>query len=184
MTQPLSIHPEIDHPQLAAKVSNSVIRRSAVVELPKLSDQPTRNSEIESNRTAARRRCQLPEWLRNRRPASANSPVPKSEGPGAPSTEENAPWDRDNPPIKPSGPKARSIPAWGAAPGRRTPQFQRAEGPTYRAGGANRIVICANLRFPNRQAPRSPKARDRRHPRPRKTPFETGATGRHAIGPT
>jgi putative transposase len=112
--------------------------------------------EIESERTAAERGGQLPEWMRYGQ-SNSPSPVPKSEGPGAPSTEENAPWDRDNPPIKPSGPKARSIPAWGAAPGRRTPQFQRAEGPTYRAGGTNRIVICANSRFPNRRAPPVPK---------------------------
>jgi len=32
----------------------------------------------------------LPDWLPNRIPASANSPVPKSEGPGAPLTKENA----------------------------------------------------------------------------------------------
>jgi hypothetical protein len=42
--------------------------------------------EIESEGTARERGWQLPEWMRNRRSDSSTSPVPKSEGPGAPST--------------------------------------------------------------------------------------------------
>ena len=42
--------------------------------------------EIESDWTARRRGGQLPEWLRYR-PGLSTSPVPKGEGPGAPSTE-------------------------------------------------------------------------------------------------
>jgi putative transposase len=42
--------------------------------------------EIESNWTARERGWQLPEWMRDLRPVSATSPVPKGEGPGAPST--------------------------------------------------------------------------------------------------
>ena len=41
--------------------------------------------EIESEWTARQRGWQLPEWMRNRQPG-VSSPVPKSEGPGAPST--------------------------------------------------------------------------------------------------
>jgi REP-associated tyrosine transposase len=41
--------------------------------------------EIESEWTARERGWQLPEWLRNRRPEVSTSPVPKCEGPGAPS---------------------------------------------------------------------------------------------------
>jgi hypothetical protein len=39
--------------------------------------------EIESEWTARERGWQLPEWMRTRQPDST-SPVPKSEGPGAP----------------------------------------------------------------------------------------------------
>jgi hypothetical protein len=42
--------------------------------------------EIESDWTAGHRGWQLPEWMRYRRLGSS-SPVPKGEGPGAPSTE-------------------------------------------------------------------------------------------------
>jgi hypothetical protein len=42
--------------------------------------------EIESEGTARERGWQLPEWMRNRRSDASTSPVPKSEGPGAPST--------------------------------------------------------------------------------------------------
>ena len=45
--------------------------------------------EIESEWTARQRGWQLPEWMRYRRPAR-HSPVPKSEGPGAPSTEQRS----------------------------------------------------------------------------------------------
>jgi len=41
--------------------------------------------EIESEWTARLRGWQLPEWMRTRQPGSS-SPVPKSEGPGAPSS--------------------------------------------------------------------------------------------------
>jgi putative transposase len=41
--------------------------------------------EIESEWTARLRGGQLPEWMRYR-PLSSSSPVPKGEGPGAPST--------------------------------------------------------------------------------------------------
>jgi len=41
--------------------------------------------EIESEWTAQRRGWQLPEWMHRRGPDSSTSPVPKSEGPGAPS---------------------------------------------------------------------------------------------------
>jgi len=41
--------------------------------------------EIESKWTARERGWQLPEWMRNRRSDASTSPVPKSEGPGAPS---------------------------------------------------------------------------------------------------
>ena len=41
--------------------------------------------EIESEWTARERGWQLPEWMRYRQFGSS-SPVPKSEGPGAPST--------------------------------------------------------------------------------------------------
>jgi len=41
--------------------------------------------EIESDWTANERGWQLPEWMRHRQ-ANSPSPVPKSEGPGAPST--------------------------------------------------------------------------------------------------
>jgi putative transposase len=40
--------------------------------------------EIESEWTAHDRGWQLPEWMRKLKPQSATSPVPKSEGPGAP----------------------------------------------------------------------------------------------------
>jgi putative transposase len=42
--------------------------------------------EIESEWTARQRGWQLLEWMRDRRPNSSPSPVPKCEGPGAPST--------------------------------------------------------------------------------------------------
>jgi putative transposase len=42
--------------------------------------------EIESEWTAKQRGWQLPDWMPNRRPDSSSSPVPKSEGPGAPKT--------------------------------------------------------------------------------------------------
>ena len=42
--------------------------------------------EIESEWTARQRGWQLPAWMRDRGPDSSTSPVPKSEGPGAPST--------------------------------------------------------------------------------------------------
>jgi putative transposase len=42
--------------------------------------------EIESEWAARERGWQLPEWMRNRRPRSSASPVPKCEGPGAPTT--------------------------------------------------------------------------------------------------
>jgi len=42
--------------------------------------------EIESEWTARERGWQLPEWMRYRGPGSSTSPVPKGEGPGAPST--------------------------------------------------------------------------------------------------
>jgi putative transposase len=42
--------------------------------------------EIESEWTARERGWQLPEWMRDRRSDSSISPVPKGEGPGAPST--------------------------------------------------------------------------------------------------
>ncbi|MFZ1938937.1 MAG: transposase [Terracidiphilus sp.] len=45
--------------------------------------------EIESEWTARQRGWQLPEWMRCRPPGS-NSPVPKSEGPGPPSTEQRS----------------------------------------------------------------------------------------------
>jgi putative transposase len=41
--------------------------------------------EIESEWTARQRGWQLPEWMRERKPGSSTSPVPNSEGPGAPS---------------------------------------------------------------------------------------------------
>jgi len=44
-----------------------------------------RTVEIESEWTACERGWQLPAWMRNRQVASP-SPVPKGEGPGAPST--------------------------------------------------------------------------------------------------
>jgi putative transposase len=43
--------------------------------------------EIESEWTARLRGWQLPEWMRDLQPGVATSPVPKSEGPGAPSSE-------------------------------------------------------------------------------------------------
>jgi putative transposase len=43
--------------------------------------------EIESEWTARLRGWQLPEWMRNLQPGVSTSPVPKSEGPGAPSSE-------------------------------------------------------------------------------------------------
>jgi putative transposase len=43
--------------------------------------------EIESEWTARERGWQLPEWMHARGPGSHDSPVPKSEGPGAPSTD-------------------------------------------------------------------------------------------------
>ncbi len=42
--------------------------------------------EIESEWTARERGWKLPEWMRNRGSGASTSPVPKSEGPGAPST--------------------------------------------------------------------------------------------------
>jgi putative transposase len=42
--------------------------------------------EIESEWTARQRGWQLTEWMRDRRPVSSAFPVPKGEGPGAPST--------------------------------------------------------------------------------------------------
>jgi putative transposase len=42
--------------------------------------------EIESEWTAHERGWQLPEWMRDLQAGSSTSPVPKSEGPGAPST--------------------------------------------------------------------------------------------------
>jgi putative transposase len=42
--------------------------------------------EIESEWTAQQRGWQLPEWMEYRQPVPLTSPVPKSEGPGAPST--------------------------------------------------------------------------------------------------
>ena len=42
--------------------------------------------EIESEWTARLRGGQLPDWMSLRPPASSTSPVPKGEGPGAPST--------------------------------------------------------------------------------------------------
>jgi putative transposase len=42
--------------------------------------------EIESEWTTSERGWQLPEWMRDPRAGSSTSPVPKSEGPGAPST--------------------------------------------------------------------------------------------------
>jgi putative transposase len=42
--------------------------------------------EIESEWTAQRRGGQLPEWMRYRGPDSPSTPVPKREGPGAPSS--------------------------------------------------------------------------------------------------
>jgi putative transposase len=41
--------------------------------------------EIESEWTARQRGWELPEWMRLQRPDSSTSPVPKGEGPGAPS---------------------------------------------------------------------------------------------------
>ncbi len=43
--------------------------------------------EIESEWTARDRGWQLPEWMRDQGTSSSKSPVPKGEGPGAPSTE-------------------------------------------------------------------------------------------------
>jgi putative transposase len=42
--------------------------------------------EIESQWTAHERGWQLPEWMRDLQPGISTSPVPKSEGPGAPSS--------------------------------------------------------------------------------------------------
>ena len=42
--------------------------------------------EIESEWTARDRGWQLPEWMRNRHPDASTAPVPKDEGPGAPSS--------------------------------------------------------------------------------------------------
>ena len=42
--------------------------------------------EIESDWTGQKRGWQLPEWMRESRPECSTSPVPKCEGPGAPST--------------------------------------------------------------------------------------------------
>ena len=42
--------------------------------------------EIESEWTARQRGWQVPAWMRDRRPDSSRSPVPESEGPGAPPT--------------------------------------------------------------------------------------------------
>ena len=42
--------------------------------------------EIESERTARQRGWQVPAWMRDRRLDSSRSPVPESEGPGAPPT--------------------------------------------------------------------------------------------------
>ena len=41
--------------------------------------------EIESEWTAQQRGWHLPDWMRDPRPVSSTSPVPKREGPGAPS---------------------------------------------------------------------------------------------------
>jgi putative transposase len=43
--------------------------------------------EIESEWTAHERGWQLPEWMHDLQPGVSTSPVPKSEGPGAPSSE-------------------------------------------------------------------------------------------------
>jgi putative transposase len=43
--------------------------------------------EIESEWTARQRGWQLPEWMRNLQPDFSTSPVPKGEGPGAPSSD-------------------------------------------------------------------------------------------------
>ena len=43
--------------------------------------------EIESAWTARLRGWQLPDWMRNLQPGFSTSPVPKGEGPGAPSSE-------------------------------------------------------------------------------------------------
>ena len=45
--------------------------------------------EIESEWTARQRGGQLPAWMLDHRPDASGSPVPKSEGPGAPTTEDN-----------------------------------------------------------------------------------------------
>jgi len=45
--------------------------------------------EIESEWTARQRGWKLPDWMRNRPLVSATSPVPKGEGPGAPSIGED-----------------------------------------------------------------------------------------------
>jgi len=45
--------------------------------------------EIESEWTARLRGWQLPEWMRDLQPGISTSPVPNSEGPGAPSSEQN-----------------------------------------------------------------------------------------------
>jgi len=55
--------------------------------------------EIESEWTARQRGRQLPEWMRYRQ-FGFPSPVPKGEGPGAPSTGWNPSWDRGHPPNR------------------------------------------------------------------------------------
>ena len=47
--------------------------------------------EIESEWTARERGWKLPEWMRDLEARSSTSPVPKSEGPGAPSTGQDSP---------------------------------------------------------------------------------------------
>jgi putative transposase len=54
--------------------------------------------EIESEWTARERGWQLPAWMRDRRCDPSTSPVPKSEGPGAPSTGLDSTRDRGHPP--------------------------------------------------------------------------------------
>jgi putative transposase len=54
--------------------------------------------EIESEWTARLRGWQLPEWMRDLQPGISTSPVPKSEGPRAPSSEQNLSEDQDYPP--------------------------------------------------------------------------------------
>ena len=56
MTQPLSIHPEVEHRQRARKASDFVIGRSVVVQPPALSNGHTRNrrNRIQPDRRAMR----------------------------------------------------------------------------------------------------------------------------------